>query len=363
MQLHAIDEEENLDEVLGNDGALRVIEEYQAAGKIRFVGLTGHTAPAQFERMLGEYDFDTVLNPAGPVNRVWNDFIGTSMAAARRLGMGVVAMKVMAYGQVPPEDRPDYLRYTMGQDVDVAIVGMDTVEQVEENVRVAEAFAPLETQQERALLERALALVPEARKDLWWLPQERIASIEVVQGLWSGEPLDFRGSHYEISGLTGTPSPHQPGGPPIIVGGGGKRVLTEAALRADIVGLNASLHAGSVGPETALSALGERFLERRNWVEEAAGDRFPEIELQMNTFMTAVTNTTSEANEMFEGMAPMFGLSAEQARTIPMVLAGTISDVCDQLHRYRELYGTSYWVIHEGEVDAMAPVVAKMTDI
>ena len=190
-----------------------------------------------------------------------------------------------------------------------------------------------------------------------------LEAIEVMRGLWSGEPFDFRGSHYEISGLTGTPSPHQSGGPPIIVGGGGKRVLTEAALRADIVGLNASLHAGSVGPETALSALGEKFLERRNWVEEAAGDRFPEIELQMNTFMTAVTNTTSEANEMFEGMAPMFGLSPEQARTIPMVLAGTINDVCDQLHRYRELYGTSYWVIHEGEVDAMAPVVAKMTDI
>ena len=189
-----------------------------------------------------------------------------------------------------------------------------------------------------------------------------IEAIEVVQGLWSGEPFNFRGSHYEISGLTGTPSPYQPGGPPIIVGGGGKRVLTEAALRANIVGLNASLHAGSVGPETALSALGERFLERRNWVEEAAGDRFPDIELQMNTFMTAVTNTTSEADQMFEGMAPMFGLSPEQARTIPMVLAGTISDVCDQLHRYRELYGTSYWVIHEGEVDAMAPVVAKMTD-
>ena len=189
-----------------------------------------------------------------------------------------------------------------------------------------------------------------------------IEAIEVVQGLWSGDPFDFRGSHYEISGLTGTPSPYQPGGPPIIIGGGGKRVLTEAALRADIVGLNASLHAGSVGPETALSALGEKFLERRHWVEEAAGDRFSEIELQMNTFMTAVTNTTSEADEMFEGMAPMFGLSPEQARTIPMVLAGTISDVCDQLHRYRELYGTSYWVIHEGEVDAMAPVVAKMTD-
>ena len=188
-----------------------------------------------------------------------------------------------------------------------------------------------------------------------------VEAIDVVRGLWSGQPLNFQGEHYVVRDMTGTPSPCQPGGPPIIVGGGGKRVLTEAARRADIVGLNASLHSGSVGPETALSALGERFLERRNWVEEAAGERFSQLELQMNTFMTAVTATTAEADEMIEGMAPMFGLSPDQARTIPMVLAGTVNDVCEQLHHHRELYGTSYWVIHEGEVDAMAPVVAKMS--
>ena len=188
-----------------------------------------------------------------------------------------------------------------------------------------------------------------------------VEAIDVVRGLWSGQPLNFQGDHYVVRDMTGAPSPCQPGGPPIIVGGGGKRVLTEAARRADIVGLNASLHSGSVGPETALSALGERFLERRNWVEEAAGERFSQLELQMNTFMTAVTATTAEADEMIEGMAPMFGLSPDQARTIPMVLAGTVNDVCEQLHHHRELYGTSYWVIHEGEVDAMAPVVAKMS--
>jgi len=192
--------------------------------------------------------------------------------------------------------------------------------------------------------------------------ERMIEAVEIVKGLWAPAPFNFRGAHYSITELEGTPSPHQPGGPPIIIGGGGQRVLTEAAQRADIVGLNASLHAGSVGPETALSALGERFLERRNWVEEAAGARFPDLELQMNTFMTAVTNSTSEADDMFEGMAPMFGLSPEQARTIPMVLAGTINDVCEQLEHHRDLYGTSYWVIHEGEVDAMAPVVAKMAD-
>ncbi|MBV25732.1 MAG: luciferase [Gemmatimonadetes bacterium] len=187
-----------------------------------------------------------------------------------------------------------------------------------------------------------------------------VEAIDVVRGLWSGQPLNFQGEHYVVRDMTGAPSPCRPGGPPIIVGGGGKRVLTEAARRADIVGLNASLRSGSVGPETALSALGERFLERRNWVEKAAGDRFPHIELQMNTFMVAVTATTSEADEMFEGMAPMFGITPEQARTIPMVLAGTVEDICDQLHRHRELYGTSYWVIHDGEIDAMAPVVERM---
>jgi aryl-alcohol dehydrogenase-like predicted oxidoreductase len=174
VQVHAMDQEENLDEVLGSDGALRVIEEYRAAGKIRFVGLTGHTAPAQFERMVSEYDFDAILNPVG-LNRVWNDFIDTSMAAAEERGMGRVGMKVMAYGQVPVEDRPLYLRYAMSY-ADVAIVGMDTVEQVEENVQVAEAFAPLEPKQEEALLARALELIPKVRKELWWLPEERIAS-------------------------------------------------------------------------------------------------------------------------------------------------------------------------------------------
>ena len=190
--------------------------------------------------------------------------------------------------------------------------------------------------------------------------ERMLEAVDVLKGLWSNEPFSFTGDHYSIRDLEGTPIPCQPGGPPIIIGGGGKRVLTAAAQQADIVGLNASLHAGSVGPETALSALGERFLERRNWVEEAAGDRFAQIELQMNTFMTAVTSSTSEAEEMFNGMAPMFGLTAEQAKTIPMVLAGTVNDVCEQLERYRDQYGTSYWVIHDGEIETMAPVVAKL---
>jgi len=176
IQLHAIDQDETLSEVLGKDGALRVIEEYREAGRIRFVGLTGHTFPAEFTRMIQEHDFDTLLNPIGAVNRVWNDFSQTSLAAARARGMGAIGMKVMVYGQVPFEDRSLYLRYVLNQGVDVALVGMDTVEQVEENVRIAEDFAPLSAEEERELLDKALALVPRVKEELWWLPEERVAS-------------------------------------------------------------------------------------------------------------------------------------------------------------------------------------------
>jgi predicted aldo/keto reductase-like oxidoreductase len=175
MQVHAIDQERTLDEVLRPDGALRVIEQYRRAGSIRFVGLTGHTHPEMFAKMIGEYDFDTVLNPLGPINRVWNDFT-PNIAAARARNMGVIAMKVMAAGKAPAADRSLYLRYALTPPVDVAIVGMDSIAQVEENVRVAENFAPLSALEERQVLDRALGFIPQAKKDLWWLPEQRIAS-------------------------------------------------------------------------------------------------------------------------------------------------------------------------------------------
>ena len=113
-----------------------------------------------------------------------------------------------------------------------------------------------------------------------------------------------------------------------------------------------------MGAEAVLSALGERFMERRRWVEEAAGDRFDEIELQLNTFMVIESD---DPDGLFEQMAPGFGITPEQAKTIPMVLAGTIDGICEQLHHHRETYGVNYIVIHEGEIDTMAPVVARLS--
>lgn len=184
-----------------------------------------------------------------------------------------------------------------------------------------------------------------------------IEALEVIKGLWRGEPFDYDGEHYQISGMVGRPLPHTTGGPPVIIGGGGKRVLTAAARLADIISLNPNLRSGTVGPDAARSSVANKFAERRQWIADAAGDRFTDIEIQLNTFMALVTE---DADSILEQFAPGFGLTLDEAREVPLVLAGTVDDICEQLHHHRETYGASYIIIHDAEVDAMAPVVARL---
>ena len=60
-------------------------------------------------------------------------------------------------------------------------------------------------------------------------------NITIVRGLFGPDPFTFRGNHYAVTDLDGIPKPAQPGGPPLMVGGGGRRLLSMAAQRADIV--------------------------------------------------------------------------------------------------------------------------------
>lgn len=175
MQLHAIDQDDNPDRIFESDGVIGVIEEYRKAGKIRFVGMSGHTNPPAFVEMMGKYEFDTVLNALGAVNAVWNDFSQVTIPPARERNMGVIAMKVMAYGQIPEGHRENFIRYALGLDVDVAIVGMDTIEQVEQNAAVADGFEPLSEEEEREVLDKALEIAHGDKKTLWFLPEQRSA--------------------------------------------------------------------------------------------------------------------------------------------------------------------------------------------
>jgi hypothetical protein len=75
---------------------------------------------------------------------------------------------------------------------------------------------------------------------------------------------------------------------------------------------------------------------------------------------TVAVQVVPNADEVFETMAPMFGLTPDQMRAAPLALIGTVSEIVETLRRRREELGFSYIVVHEAEFDALAPVVAEL---
>ena len=188
---------------------------------------------------------------------------------------------------------------------------------------------------------------------------ERMAEgLAIMKALWSSDqPVELVGEHYAIHGAVGTPRPHTVPHPRVCIGGGGRRVLSIAGREADIVGLNATLTSGSVGPETAASATPSAFDEKVGWVRAAAGERFDHIEMQCHcAFVMVVPNR----QELAESMAGGFGLSAEEALDVPMVLLGTIDELCETIMTRRARYGFTYWVVPDDAMEAFAPVVERL---
>jgi probable F420-dependent oxidoreductase len=180
-------------------------------------------------------------------------------------------------------------------------------------------------------------------------------ALEVMQGLWTQDTASFEGTHYQLRDAKCRPVPVTAGGPKLIVGGGGKRVLGVAAKYASIIGVNPELTSGTAGADAARTAVADRYLQRIGWIRDAAGDRFDDIELQILCQVEAVTN---DRETMYTNLAPVFGLDPYEAKDVPIVLVGTVEQIIDDLQRRREMFGFSYIVVHD--LDAFAPVVAAL---
>jgi probable F420-dependent oxidoreductase len=194
------------------------------------------------------------------------------------------------------------------------------------------------------------------------LPAVRVArfeeAVKVVQGLLRTDgPFDFHGEHYEVLGHTLTPRPVQQPGPPLIIGGGGKRVLSFAARHADIVSINVNLREGTGGAETAADATPERTRQKVAWVKEAAGERFDDLELNSLIGFVLVTD---DAAGLAAQMAPAFGIQPEDALHVPLALVGTLDEMAEELEWRRAEYGISYWSIESDSWETLAPLVRTL---
>jgi probable F420-dependent oxidoreductase len=182
--------------------------------------------------------------------------------------------------------------------------------------------------------------------------------VAVITGLLESDgPFSFSGKHYTVSGHTGTPRPAQRPRPPLIIGGGGRRVLGIAGRLAEIVSINVNLKAGTAGPEAASNATPDATRQKIGWVREAAGGRFDEIEL--NTLIGFVL-VTDDRQSVVDAMAPALGIDPGDALHIPLALIGTLDEMAEELEWRRAEYGISYFSVESDAWEALAPVVARL---
>ena len=184
-----------------------------------------------------------------------------------------------------------------------------------------------------------------------------VEGLKVIKGAMAEGPFSFSGDHYTITNYNGTPKPVQAPCPPILIGGGGKRVLSIAAREADIVGINATMSAGVVGQHTFSTMTAEVVDEKVAIVREAAGARFNDIELNVRAFLV---NITDDAKQAASGIASMLGVEQQMVEESPFALVGPTSKLIEDLLERRERWGFSYVIVGADDVDSFAPVVAAL---
>ncbi len=182
-------------------------------------------------------------------------------------------------------------------------------------------------------------------------------AIQVVKGLFAGEPLTFSGHYYTITNLEGFPKPVQRPHPPLLIGGAGKRLLTLAAREASIVSIGAKAQSDGSGLD-ATDTTPAATRQKVEWIRQAAGERFNQLELNMIMFAVVVTE---DRHQIARQLAERFKTPGDQVLTLPHCLIGTVDQISEDLQTRREQYSISYIAVFEEDSEAFAPVVARLT--
>ena len=192
-------------------------------------------------------------------------------------------------------------------------------------------------------------------------PGKRIGRLEealqVIKGLFTGKPFSFTGEHYQVKDIEGSPLPVQKPHPPIVLGGGGPRMLRLAAREGDIVNVNFDLREGRVSRKLVRTGLAEATDAKLGWIREAAGDRIDSIELSVTIFLA---NITDDRESVATTMAAGFGTEPGDVLEMPHFLIGTVDELVDALKRRRDRYGVSFVIVPGDVAELFAPVVARL---
>jgi len=182
-QIHNLQTQAQLEQICAPNGALKALEQARSQGVANFLGVTGHFEPNVLADAVRRFPFHTLLLAINAADRHYLSFIEHLLPLAQEMKLGTISMKVATRGRVlstwtppPPDQQPassrttkpgtltieEALSYNLSLPVSTTIIGVDSVAQLEQNVRLASAFTPLSEAQMRALEKRTLPIVRQA---------------------------------------------------------------------------------------------------------------------------------------------------------------------------------------------------------
>jgi aryl-alcohol dehydrogenase-like predicted oxidoreductase len=176
-QLHDVGIQEDIDQIFGKGGAMEALIQARDQKMVRYLGVTGRFRPEALMDCIHRFSFDTVLMGVNAADKYYYSFEKDLLPMAVEKQLGIIGMKVMARGRIlsswtpPPVEEQKHswegrgaittvpgtlskretFFYTLSLPISTAIIGCDSVEQVEECVELARSFNPLSQAQMAAL--------------------------------------------------------------------------------------------------------------------------------------------------------------------------------------------------------------------
>jgi alkanesulfonate monooxygenase SsuD/methylene tetrahydromethanopterin reductase-like flavin-dependent oxidoreductase (luciferase family) len=180
-------------------------------------------------------------------------------------------------------------------------------------------------------------------------------AVTIIKRLFAGETVTEAGRYYRLRSARLSPRPVQQPRPPILLGGGGPRMLRIAAREADIVGFVPQFSAA--GRPIIRQATEAALADKVALVRRAAGDRFDTLEL--NVFIALAGMIGSGTGPLPSAFAAGLAAGTGVVRS-PYLLHGTRSRLRDLLERRRDRLGISYYSIPQQAMESMAPLVEDL---
>lgn len=190
-------------------------------------------------------------------------------------------------------------------------------------------------------------------------------AVQVMKGAFASaitdEPFSFSGTYYTIRDLRLRTKPVQRPHPPLVIGGGSRRILSLAAREADIVSINnrSTAEGGLESPANPQEA----FAQSVEWVRQAANGHAEDSEI--STLLLRAVHVSDEgprhaAEQVLKSVSRLEGRTVDQLLASPKALLGSVDDIIEVLYSRRARFGLSYLVISAESIDALAPVVARL---